>query len=503
MIGVLQLMNDVAIFDTVVVGNGALGMALGFRLSQRGQRVALIGPSTRRYSASQAAGAMNGTFGEVTRDLLSSSHGRQKLELDIAATDVWDSWCDEITKMAGESHALRRKDGTTIILNGGGTDAVDTENFVAIREALAQYGRSFQQLEGHEVPWVTAQGGNRPFQGLHIPDEHSIITPVYIRTLEKAFVNAGGTLIDGMAENLISTGSASVVSVELADGKRVVGEHVVLAAGALSHELLASALPDVAPYIPPVTSGYGASVVLSHGVVPSPPSVIRTPNRAFACGLHAVPREDGIYVGATNKIQEKPQVFAHVPDLHALLERAMRQMHAGFGTSGVLAVNVGNRPVPVDGFPLIGAVPDSRIWMLTGTYRDGFHQSPFLADRVADALLDAKHDPLFDSFAPVRAPIQSGRRDAIIATAVEHALAVGFEAEWRVSTRWPTRIADLLTTKYRDAINDLHGSITPPPDVLVCMSDNEWLRRKLRAYYDVYSSNQPTLQDNRLQFDVA
>ncbi len=495
--------SKAAVYDTLIIGNGALGLALGFRLAQRGQRIALVGPSARRYSASQAAGAMNGCFGEVTRDLLSSVHGRQKLEMDIAAGDIWEQWCDEIKEAAGVGEiSLRRKEGTTIILNGGGTDAVDTENFVAIRQALSEYGRSHQLLEGHEVPWVTAQGGNRPFQGIHIPDEHSINTPAYLVTLETAFRNSGGDLIDGTVQELLSLQTSAAGSVHLTDGRQLYANNIVLAAGALSHDLLTSALPDIAPYVPPVTSGYGASVLLSHGSVPRPPSVIRTPNRAFACGLHAVPRDEGIYVGATNKLQEKPQLFAHVPDLHALLERAMRQMHAGFGTSGVLAVNVGNRPVPVDGFPLIGVIPDTRLWMLTGTYRDGFHQSPFLADRMASAIIDGTHEPLFDSFAPVRAPIQTGRREDLIATAVEHALAVGFEAEWRVSVRWPTRIADLLASKYRAAVEDLHDTITPPPDVLVCMADNDWLKRKLRSYYGVYSRDR-SLQERQPKFDVA
>lgn len=495
--------GEVVSYDTLIIGNGALGLALGFRLAQRGQRVSIVGPSLRRYSASQAAGAMNGCFGEVTRDLLSNPHGRHKLEMDIAATDVWEGWCEEIAAAAGEKHtALRRKDGTTIILNGGGTDAVDTENFLAIRQALNEYDRSYQLLEGHEVPWVTAQGGNRPFQGIHIPDEHSINTPVYFATLEKAFSNSGGTLVDGMVHELMAPLASDPGSVVLSDGTHISAYNIVLAAGALSHDLLSSALPDVAPYVPPMTSGYGVSLLLSQGSVPTPPSVIRTPNRAFACGLHAVPRTDGIYIGATNKLMEKPQVVAGVPDLHALLERAMRQLHAGFGGSSVLAVNVGNRPVPVDGFPLIGAIPDSRLWMLTGTYRDGFHQSPFLADRVAQAIIDATQDPLFDSFAPVRAPIQIASRADLIATAVEHALAVGYEAEWRVSVRWPTRIADLLATKYRASLEELHETITPPPDMLVCMADNEWLRKKLQTYYKAYVRNRPQ-RNVQQEFDVA
>lgn len=479
--------NEFSTCDVLVVGNGALGLALGYCLARQGLKTTIVGPASRRYSASQAAGAMNGCFGEVTRGLLSSAHGRHKLDLDVAATKLWDSWCDEISELAGaDAAAIRRRSGTTVVLNGMGTEGVDTENFRAIKQSLDEYDQSYQMLEGHEVPWIAAQGSSRPFRGIHIPGEHSVDTPKYLPALELAFRAAGGVTMDGNVRSVTAPRGERAGLATLDDGNQVSAATVVLAAGALSQDLLSEALPDVAAMVPPMLSGYGTSILLNGGNVPPPPSVIRTPTRAFACGLHAVPRDGSVYVGATNRLMERPQTTAAVPDLAALLERAMHQLHSGFLTSRVLATNVGNRPVPIDGFPLIGRIEDTGLWMMTGTYRDGYHQSPYLAKELSAAIQSGLDETPFDHFAPVRAPIQMGTRAELLNDAAEHALATGFEADWRVAIKWPARIREVLHAKYAQAVSDLHEEFTPPPDVLVAMVDAPWLRAKLTRYYEAY-----------------
>jgi glycine/D-amino acid oxidase-like deaminating enzyme len=87
----------------------------------------------------------------------------------------------------------------------------------------------------------------------------------------------------------------------------------------------------------------------------APRSVLRTPNRAFACGLHVVPRGDGqVYVGATNVISPDPRQTALVSDVLFLLECGVRQVRRNLGRSGLRRIQVGNRPVALDGMPLLG-----------------------------------------------------------------------------------------------------------------------------------------------------
>ena len=98
--------------------------------------------------------------------------------------------------------------------------------------------------------------------------------------------------------------------VRLTSGDVLAADHVVVAAGARSLELLEN-LPDVARRIPPMVSGYGVSVLAETEDHKLPSSVVRTPNRAFACGLHGVPRGDGLlYLGATNIISARPRQYA-------------------------------------------------------------------------------------------------------------------------------------------------------------------------------------------------
>ncbi|MFB9542697.1 FAD-dependent oxidoreductase [Micromonospora sagamiensis] len=147
-----------------------------------------------------------------------------------------------------------------------------------------------------------------------------------------------------------------------------------------------------------------------------PDSVLRTPNRSFACGLHCVPRSDGsLYVGATNIISYEPRKYALLSDLKFLIECAMDQLHTGLDDASLQKLQVGNRPIPADGFPLFGRLDGTaNVWMATGTYRDGLHQSPLLAQQMADMLGGREAHPALRDFVPVRPPLPTGTRDEIV-----------------------------------------------------------------------------------------
>jgi glycine oxidase len=474
-------------FTTLIAGNGALGLALGFELLKCGQRVAVVGPTRRDFCASTAAGAMNGCFGEITSDLLSSTWGRAKFGLDLEATARWDGWSEEIAAAAEAPVAsLRRKTGTMVILNGIGTNAIDSANFWLIESTLKELGKPYSILEEHEIQWISPQDSSRSFRALYLPEEHSVITPNYLAALETAFTRHGGSLIDGVVRKFDVSHSTAACTAILADDSRLAAENIVLAAGAHSHELLSDALPEVAPWVPPMVSGCGVSVLIRNSKTRQPGCVIRTPNRSFSCGLHAVPREDSLYVGATNWLANKPQSFANVNDLHFLLGCAMKQLHTNLSTGQIAALQVGNRPVPVDGFPLIGALPGTSWWLLTGTYRDGFHQSPLLARYLAQAIAAGNKSDLPAMFNPVRAPIEAATRERVVSQTVNHTLATGFESDWHMPVVLSNRLRSDLRRKYAMAADQLHEKFTPPPEVLAFSENNPWLRSKLKAYYASY-----------------
>jgi glycine oxidase len=479
-------------FDVIVVGNGALGLSLGLVLARRGVRVAVSGHPTRPWSASVAAGAMNGCFGEVTSSLLESAQGRAKLEMDVQATQLWDNWADGLIDETGSSAAsLRNKSGTVVMLNAVGVPGVDTDNYRAIRSALQEYDTAFEDIDAAELDWLRPEPTSRPMSAIFIPGEHSVDSALLLRCLETAFVQSGGQLLGELVARLDAdeTGEGVVRGVVLASGTSISADVTVLAAGARSHKLL-EGLPDLASRVPPMVSGYGVSALVETEDGTVPEMVIRTPNRAFACGLHIVPRSPGVvYLGATNIISEEPRTTAAISDLTFLLGCAVRQLHADLSEGGIQRVQVGNRPVPLDGFPLIGPTDAEGLWMMTGTYRDGLHQSPLLADELANQILGGEVRPEFKDFTPVRRPIQAMTRDEAVDATVVHMMATGYEHNWDVPAEWPPRMERHLRRWYRQVANELDPEFTPPPEIIAALYPG--IEAQLRRYYAAYRDAAP------------
>jgi hypothetical protein len=154
--------------------------------------------------------------------------------------------------------------------------------------------------------------------------------------------------------------------------------------------------------------------------------------------------------------------------------------------ASVLAVQVGNRPVPADGSPLIGPVGIEGVWLATGTYRDGLHQSPLLAKHVAGLIEDGREVvPELAAFTPERPPVCVGARDEIVTATVDQMMASGYEQRWRVTPEWPRRIEEHLRRHYTEAADSLHPNFTPPAEFLPKLTDT--LRAQLPDYYSSWS----------------
>lgn len=476
-------------YDVVVVGNGVVGSSIAFELARRRIRVARIGVPNRKHAASVAAGAMLGCFGEVTTSLLATEHGRAKLAADYEARGMWGDWADALAEDAHDERALVTSRGTLVMLNSTGSKTIDTGNFRAIESALQSYDEPYERVDPQDDSWLTPNDSHRSLMGLYIPAERSVNAALLLSKLDAAFKNMSGTVIDGRAEKLVTDGDRAT-GVMLDDGSVVGADTVIIAAGATSNELL-GAFEDVSRRVPPMVSGYGVSALVETSDGKLPDSVLRTPNRAFACGLHCVPRGDGVlYIGATNIISRDPQKLPLLSDVKFLIECAIDQLHNDLIDASLQKLQVGNRPIPADGFPLFGKLEGTaNTWMATGTYRDGLHQSPLLAQQMADMLGGKKPHSSLRDFAPVRSPLPSGTRDEIASTAVDHMLASGFEMKWALPMEWIPIIGPKLREKYVTLADNLHPTFTPPPELLAELDDalNEPLRdplwQALKTYY--------------------
>ena len=475
------------IYDVVVVGSGAVGGSIAFELASRGMRVCRVGETQRGNAASRAAGAMNGCFGEVTRGLLASEPGRLKLVMDIQAKGLWARWQERLAQASGNPAGLLSACGTHVILNSAGSAQVDSVNYAAIEQTLRDYQTPWTPVATDQLEWVNACDLVRPMQALLIPDENAIDPNLLLEKLDAALLESGGEIVTANARSVLTEGHC-VTGVALHSGRHIDATHVVIAAGVDSLALL-DGQPDVQRRIPPLFAGYGVSMLLrlkpGH---PGPRTVIRTPNRAFACGLHCVPRgQDLLYLGATNILTEQPRTQAQVSDVQFLLDCAVDQLSLDLHDASIVDIQVGNRPIPADGFPLLGECGYDGLWMATGTYRDGLHQSPLLAAWIADRIEGVENRLDLSCFAPVREPLQGLARAETVAETVRQMFATGYEYRWNIKPYWMPLLDQGMSENYTRLIDGLHPRFTPPPE-LVAFS---WLYRsmheRLARYYEAWS----------------
>nr|7XYL_A Chain A, N-formimidoyl fortimicin A synthase [Streptomyces luteocolor]7XYL_B Chain B, N-formimidoyl fortimicin A synthase [Streptomyces luteocolor]7XYL_C Chain C, N-formimidoyl fortimicin A synthase [Streptomyces luteocolor]7XYL_D Chain D, N-formimidoyl fortimicin A synthase [Streptomyces luteocolor]7XYL_E Chain E, N-formimidoyl fortimicin A synthase [Streptomyces luteocolor]7XYL_F Chain F, N-formimidoyl fortimicin A synthase [Streptomyces luteocolor]7XYL_G Chain G, N-formimidoyl fortimici len=476
--------------DVIVVGNGVLGLSVGVEIARTRPdvRVTLLGKPARQYGATPAAGAMLGAFGEVTAHALASEHGRKKHALAVQAQRLWPEWIEslEATGTAADGR-IKTADDTVVLLNTVGHSALDDANFAAVLTALKEANAPHEEIAVESVDWIDPDPNSRPLRALHIEGEGSVDSGILLAALERSFLQAGGRLHPVDATE-IRASHGRVEGVVTDDGDFLPAGHVVVAAGARSQRLVA-ALPGLAHRIPRIYDGVGVSALVDTWDGSGPATVLRTSNRAFACGLHLVPRAGGsVYIGATNAVCLEPRGAASIEETVFLFNCATHQLHRGLNGSELRKVQVGSRPAPIDGFPLIGGTSVEGLWMLSGTYRDGLHMSPLLARHVVSLMDGGTGVDGLREFRPERDLISAWSREEILDDVVRHTMATGYQFPWRLPLEWPHMMETFLQGPFAELADRLSDTYTPPADLMtaIMFSEREQQDELIAYYADVH-----------------
>ncbi|ONI86945.1 hypothetical protein ALI144C_09845 [Actinosynnema sp. ALI-1.44] len=404
--------------DVIVAGAGSAGLSLGLVLARRGVRVAVVG-----RPQSPGAAAVLGAFGDVTSAVLKSPHGRTKLDWTHRASKLWPEWLASLS----DGTELMTAHGTVVVLNTVGLPDVDTANYHAIRTALESYDEPFEDLDPEDVDWLDPEPTARPMRAMFLPQEHAVNAHLLLLRLEQAFLAAGGVLVP---EAVVRAGRG----VELESGTSMSAGNVVLTQPpGLVNACAVSALVDT-----------------DDGTLPR--SVIRTPNRAFASGACVIPHGNGqLQVGAMEVFSPSPRTAAPVGDVLHLLNCAARQIRRGVGESGVREIQLDNRPVSLDGLPLLGETDEDGVWVMTGPHQDSLTLVPLLANEMAALLLGEETAADLDLLRPTRTPAAPLSRAETVAAAVTHLMATGYESNWAAPVEWPALLeATAATELYRN-----------------------------------------------------
>jgi glycine/D-amino acid oxidase-like deaminating enzyme len=219
------------------------------------------------------------------------------------------------------------------------------------------------------------------------PDEGYVCGCPAAQELVARATSRGARLITDVEVSELVVSHSRVTGVRLANEERIAAETVVCCAGWRSPELLAPLGIDL-PIVPASTRGSraGGLVVTIEGVTPRPDRVIHAPE------LDVRP------TGESRLLLEAEDLDAHVDmtsgDDH-LDERARELLtRAGMLVPAALSATIVEaslcvRPLPLDGYPLVGPVCDHHGLYIAVTH-SGITLAPALARHITLELLGTK-----------------------------------------------------------------------------------------------------------------
>jgi glycine oxidase len=341
--------------DVVVVGGGAIGLAVAWRLAQRGRDAVVVDPEPGAGATYVAAGMLAPVtevhYGEVPL-----------LGLNLESARRWPSFAAEVEAAAGSPIGYRQEGTVAVAL----TDD-DQRALGALVEFQERLHLPVERLSSAACRTLEPSLTPRVRGGARAPGDHQV-EPRALSSALLAACGRAGVELDRRTVAALDPGPG----VRLEDGEVLACDTVVVAAGCGSAGLVPVPIRPVKGQILRLAGDVAALLTrtvrgLWHGK-----------------SVYLVPRTDGeLVVGAT--VEERGfDTTVTAGAVHELLESAVALV-PGVAELELREARAGLRPGTPDNAPIIGpvrGVPD--VVVATGHYRNGILLTPVTADAVAD-----------------------------------------------------------------------------------------------------------------------
>jgi glycine oxidase len=369
--------QDATAANVVVIGGGAIGLAVAWRAAQRGHAVCVLergalGAGTSHVAAGMLAPVTEADPGELAL-----------LELGLRSARAWPAFAEELQDASGADPGLRRCGALVVARDADEAAALERELALRIElglEVQRVLPSAARRLEPALAPTVRL--------ALAVPGDHAADPRALVLALAEAARRAGATLRTGASVEAIATDDRGrIAGVQLAGGEVVACGQVVVAAGVWSGAI--AGLPSVA--LRPVK---GQIIRLRD---PAGPGLLERIVRFE--GGYLVPRGDGRYVLGATMEERGFDTTVTAGGLYELLRDA-GELVPGIHELVVEESAAGLRPATPDNAPLLGRdeTVGGLVWA-TGHHRNGILLAPASADIVA-GVLDGERAPA--PFAPGR-----------------------------------------------------------------------------------------------------
>lgn len=369
-------------FDAIVVGAGAIGLAIGWRAQELGLDTIVLDRGGPEGSASHLAAGMLAPVSEA------SFTEERLLGLNLESARRYPSFLEELSLASGRRVASTAS-GTLFV-------ALDRDQAEALRRLF-----DFQTSLNLSVEWLSGNEARELEPSLH-PSARAAVLAKHdlevdprqmIPALESAFSRAGGNLRRDAEVVALNPSNGSVKGVRLTGGEEIAGAQIVLAAGCWSGEIegvpevVARNLRPVKGQILRLRPRRGEPVLTGH--------VIRTEE------VYLVPRPDGgVVVGATMEEQgfDTTLTAGGVFELLRAAEEAM----PGIREFELYETGAGLRPGTPDNAPLLGRTGVDGLLVAAGHFRNGILLTPLTADSIASLLAKDEVPDEIAAFSPER-----------------------------------------------------------------------------------------------------
>ena len=349
----------------VVVGGGVIGLLTAFNLATQGLAVVLLERSGLGQESSWAGGGIVSPLypWRYSPAVTALAHWSQDFYPQLAERLFADTGVDP------EVHTT-------------GLYWLDLEDEADALAWAAREGRPLSKVDvsvAHDA--VPVLGGGYS-QAIYMANVANVRNPRLIKSLKAALLALPGVTIHEQCEvdGFVLDGD-NVVGVNTPAGP-VLGDQVVLAAGAWSGQLL-----DKLGLSLPVEPVKGQMILYKC-------ASDFLPSMVLANGRYAIPRRDGhILIGSTLEHEG----FDKTPTGSALesLKASAVELIPALADAEVVGHWAGLRPGSPEGIPYIGPVPGfNGLWLNCGHYRNGLVLAPASCQLFADLLLE--RTPIID-----------------------------------------------------------------------------------------------------------